>query len=964
MMKRNRSKMSILRKFRRTPSLLDPESYRALFEHHPDAVYLLNPDGKFLAANSRLFEELKMTSDQLYGMPFDPLLVEGDLRRVRSEFQLALNGEARSFEACVRNSSGQLIQILVTNVPMYRRGRVAGVFGIARNITAQRRTERALAASEQRYRIVANHIGQVIFESDLISDAAIWAGRSNEILGVDSSNLTAAKFSDSLNYVHPEDRQALLEKFREQGEDRSSDNFEIQFRWIRPDTQACITVVARGIRLSDGHRCYGVIEDVTEAQNLNAQLLASEERLRTVVEHTGQVVYERDATNGIQVTVGACTELFGVDCDRFSKFSYAERCKRVHPDDVQRVIAEWRKSCEQPGNYEVAYRALGKENHEHQVVERGVHLADRGVVIATIQDVSGEKRLLAALDERQRELQLMATAFERAEEAILVCDADFRILAANRSLLESLGHDMEALRGERPSFYDIADQGSMVVSALAVASEWAGELMQERASGEVFISRAGVTAVHAENGSIEHYIVNFSDISEERQLEHQVDYLSWHDSLTGLPNRDALMQWIRSTLAVGSEAHYGLYLLDFNRFKAVNDSYGHAVGDELIREAVMRLEALTGEGDYLARAAGDEFVIISRGVLDAETAERRAYEILSSFARPMDIDGRQIFFSASVGICFAPEQGRDPDELLRKLGVALSAAKQRGRNSYQLYQPRMDAEVRSRVQLEQGLQRAINENELELYYQPEVRVANGEIVALEALARWRSPQLGLVMPDRFVPIAENRGLIVELGRWVLREACGHIRQLRRLGIRVPISVNLAADQFLQADLVPMFWDTLSEFGLHGGDLGIEITESAAMLQPELTARVLGELNAIGIEAALDDFGTGHSSLAYLRRFPVKYVKLDQSFVRGLPHDRTDKGIVEAVINLSASLGMGVIAEGVERESQVRSLAEAGCEQAQGYYYSTPLSARESVELLRKRKHLPIPGYKGGRARPV
>lgn len=957
----NRGRSRIFRKFRRTPSLLDPESYRALFEHHPDAVYLLNPDGKFLAANSRLFEELMMTPDQLYGMLFDPLLDEADLDRVRDEFRAALNGEARSFEARVRNASGEMIQALVTNVPMYRRGRVAGVFGIARNITTQRRTEHALAASEQRYRIVANHIGQVIFESDLMADTAVWAGRGEEILGVNSSDLSTSKFSDCLQYVHQDDRQALLEKFGQPADRRAGDNFEIQFRWIRPDTQACITVVARGIRLIDGRRCYGVIEDVTEEENLNAQLLASEERLRTVVEHTGQVVYERNATNGVQVTVGACNELFGIDCDRFSRFSYVERCCRVHPDDVERVVTEWTGSCHQPGNYEIAYRTLGKEDREHQVIERGVHLADRGVVIATIQDVSGEKRLLAALDERQRELQLMATAFERAEEAILVCDADFRILAANRSLLESLGHEMQTLRGQRPSFYTIADQGPMVVSSLGMASEWAGELMQERASGEVFISRAGVSAVRAENGTIEHYVVNFSDISEERQLEHQVDYLSWHDSLTGLPNRDALMQWIRSTLAVGSEARYGLYLLDFNRFKAVNDSYGHAVGDELIREAVMRLESLTGERDYLARAAGDEFVVILRDVSDAETAERRAYEILSAFARPMDFDGRQIFFSASVGICFAPEQGRDPDELLRKLGVALSAAKQRGRNSYQLYQPRMDIEVRSRVQLEQGLQRAIGQNELELYYQPEVRVSNGEIVALEALARWRSPQLGLVMPDRFVPVAENRGLIGELGKWVLREACSHIRQLRRLGIRVPISVNLAADQFLQSDLVPMFWDTLSEFGLHGGDLGIEITESAAMLQPELTARLLGELKAIGIEAALDDFGTGHSSLAYLRRFPVSYVKLDQSFVRGLPHDRTDKGIVEAVINLAGSLGMGVIAEGVERESQVAALAEAGCEQAQGYYYSTPLSAKESVELLRKRGHLPIPGYRSGRA---
>lgn len=825
-----------------------------------------------------------------------------------------------------------------------------------------------LRASEERFRNIIKYTGQVVYEVDLDTDRAIWGGSCKEIMGLEVAELNSLDFEGRIRAVHEADREAVRKGLRPGG--GSGGPFSLRFRWLRPDDASLRQLTARGVYLPALRRVYGIIEDVTESVQLLETLQQREQELAenaavrqaildalpayvVLVDADGLIRFANAAWRQLGAANGGAAGAYDVGTNYFAVCAAAtgarEEETRAATSGIREVIADER-------------RAFAMEYTCHS--EAGQRWFRMAVTPCTIGGRPGAVIAHVNISDQIRaeaQLRLVATAFERADEAILICDREFRIQDVNRAYARISALAREQALGRVPSFLEIGEQGRIVRRTLADEGFFAGELMQRRENGEIYTSRASITAVTDSGGAVEHYVVNFSDISAERELELELDYLAWHDALTGLPNRAALEEWFR---ALPRETEgltpVALAFVDLDRFKIINESMGHAAGDELLKEVGRRLRRNCEPRDYVARPGGDEFLVALRGVSDANVAETRLAHLLGAVGAPFAYEGHAIYPSASAGICLAPRDGETLDVLLRKVEVALAAAKEAGRGRSQGYLPAMEETVEELGYIEHELRNALRKDELILHYQPEVRLSDGLVTGLEALVRWESPVLGLVPPGKFIPVAEETGLIVDIGAWVLREACRSIQRWRETDLRTgPLSVNLSAAQFLHADLIPLFRDTIRRYDVPTGGLRIEVTESVAMLDPERTVQALGDLRALGIEVAVDDFGTGYSSLAYLRRFPVQYIKLDRAFVRGLPEDETNASIVASVLDLARDLGMKVIAEGVETTAERDALRAAGCGEAQGYFFSPPLSGDDIPPLLRGHSTLPVEEADGG-----
>jgi diguanylate cyclase (GGDEF)-like protein len=429
------------------------------------------------------------------------------------------------------------------------------------------------------------------------------------------------------------------------------------------------------------------------------------------------------------------------------------------------------------------------------------------------------------------------------------------------------------------------------------------------------------------------WLTTHDDITEIRKIEGRIAHMALHDALTGLPNRVLLRQRIEAALPAAHRGQpFAVHCLDLDHFKSVNDTLGHPVGDELLKQATRRLTRCVRRLDTVARLGGDEFAIIQSGVDSADVATRLAQRICDALKQPFDISGHQVLIDVSIGIALAPQDGTDPDELLKNADLALYRAKGDGRGVYRYFESEMNAMMQERRRLEMALRTGVKEGQFELHYQPIVNVESSAITGFEALLRWNHPERGLVAPGEFLPLAEEIGLIIPLGEWVLREAC---RQAAAWPGNYRVAVNLSAHQFRSMNLVPTVIGALSTAGLPARRLELEITESALLNDSASTLRTLHMLRGLGVRIAMDDFGTGYSSLSYLRQFPFDKVKIDGSFVKELAEASESLAIVRAITGLGASLGMETTAEGVETEAQLDRIRAEGCSEIQGYFFSPP-----------------------------
>jgi diguanylate cyclase (GGDEF)-like protein/PAS domain S-box-containing protein len=449
------------------------------------------------------------------------------------------------------------------------------------------------------------------------------------------------------------------------------------------------------------------------------------------------------------------------------------------------------------------------------------------------------------------------------------------------------------------------------------------------------------------------------DITERRRAEEQLLHDAFHDSLTGLPNRALFLDHLN--LAVNHSRRrrgslFAVLFIDLDRFKVINDSLGHMVGDELLVAIARRLEICLRDGDTIARLGGDEFTILLDGITDYGDAQRVAERIQEVLEQPFSLAGRELFVTASVGIKYSGGGDEQPEELLRDADTAMYCAKALGKAQYQVFDARMHMQALTLLEIESDLRRAIDREEFEVNYQPIVSLESGRICGFEALVRWRHPVRGLILPSEFIPVAEETGLILQIDRWVLKQACLQMRGWQEalpVTRQMKISVNLSCKQFMQPAVVGQVLETLRETGLDPGSLKLEITESVMMEKGDYAMSVLEQLSQAGIELSLDDFGTGYSSLSYIHRFPVTTLKIDQSFIKRIGSEQNGE-IVRAVIALARNLGLEVVAEGIETVMQFDQLKALGCEQGQGYYFSQPIGGESATELLQREQCGKIP----------
>jgi diguanylate cyclase (GGDEF)-like protein/PAS domain S-box-containing protein len=451
-----------------------------------------------------------------------------------------------------------------------------------------------------------------------------------------------------------------------------------------------------------------------------------------------------------------------------------------------------------------------------------------------------------------------------------------------------------------------------------------------------------------ENGVFKGYRGTGTDITERRQAEEKIAFLAYHDALTGLPNRVLLQDRLQQAIAQAERVRNGLALvfLDLDNFKKINDSLGHAAGDALLREVAQRLKHCVRDSDTISRQGGDEFVLILRELRGVDSCVPVLGKIMESLQEPFIWEGNELSTSASLGIALYPEDGRDFETLRKKADLAMYRAKEAGRNTYRFFDEEMDEEAVEHLLMRSGLRRAVERGEFLLHYQPQIDLGSGRIIGAEALLRWQHPEYGLVPPGRFIPIAEESGLIVPIGEWVLREACRQCAQWLRAGLPpLVVAVNLSAAQFRRGSVEQAVRQALTDTGLPPVQLELELTESILIQDVESVLATVQRLKQLGIKVSIDDFGTGYSSLSYLKRFDIDKLKIDQSFIRDLASDPDDAAIVHAIIQMAHSLGLRAIAEGVETADMLQRLQVLGCDEAQGYHYARPLPAAEFERLL-------------------
>ncbi|UVM39022.1 EAL domain-containing protein [Pseudomonas sp. B21-017] len=546
--------------------------------------------------------------------------------------------------------------------------------------------------------------------------------------------------------------------------------------------------------------------------------------------------------------------------------------------------------------------------------------------------------------DRER-LRQAAAVFDCTREGVLVTNNKGLIVHVNRAFMEITGYQCEEVLGQRPSMFKSGHHPpgfyQSMFATLDSLGEWSGEIWNRRKSGEIYPQWQTIRLVHDDQGRLSQYVAVFSDISAIKNSEHELTRLAHHDPLTDLPNR--LLFTDRAGQAVASaQAHKrgcALLMIDLDHFKLINDSLGHSVGDQLLKGVAERLNTLFGPGITLARLSGDEFALLAENCPQPGHAAALAQRVIDGLKERFQIDRHSLFINASVGISLFPSDALSAEQLLRNADSALFKAKSAGRDSYALYTEELTAHAQQRVEIAFELRRALEQQELRVYYQPVHDLKTSRLIGVEALVRWEHPQRGLVSPAEFIPIAERTGLIAEIDAWVMRQACQQMCQWHAAGVVLSfVAVNVSSRLFARRELYQQVAQVLHDTGLDPAYLELEVTESAVMEDPEVALEQMHRLRELGVRLAIDDFGTGYSSLLRLKRLPVQKLKIDQGFVAGLPGDEDDAAIARVIVALAQSMGMQVHAEGIEQVEQAAFLLEHDCDLGQGYWFGRPVPA--------------------------
>lgn len=812
-----------------------------------------------------------------------------------------------------------------------------------------RARDRDLAASEEKFRETFDLVEIGLAHLDGQGKFLRVNRRMIEMLGYREAELIGQPLA---SIFHPEER-AILEAVP--GGSAASGNAagSREQRYVRKDGT---TLWARRstvfIRDETGTAKYALtaIEDVSQYHANQETLRTLNESLRAIVENSPLAIYS--------ITPGGIVTLWNPAAERLFGLKESEVLGRPSPlamADLADTTLDIRRrvlSGETVHNVEIEHGSEGRRT-SISLSAAPLKSGDGKIigVLVTCADITGLKTVERALEASEARFRALS---ESAMDIVTVIDGEGVILYQSPSVRHLLGVDPESMIGLN-QFDIIHKDDSPVIRERFKELISRGMLdrpveFRVRHADGTWRTLESIGKNCLDVPAIRGIIVNTRDVSERRAIQQRIQHLAYHDALTSLPNRSLLQDRVAQAIsrADRSGKRLAVMFIDIDNFKNINDTLGHDVGDELLREVARRLSASVRAHDTIARQGGDEFIVLLEELEGQAGAARVAQKILDALRSAFDVGGTNQHVSGSIGIALFPDDGKDSQTLMKNADTAMFHSKAQGKNTYHFFTSNMNIAVKRRAMLESSLRAAVKDGDFLLHYQPQVDLTTGRVVAVEALVRWNNQAGGIVMPGDFIPLAEETGLINDIGEWVMREGCMQARRWQADGIAPErVAINLSARQLGDAGFLGMVQRVLKETGLHPGCLELEITESQVMKQAEGSIQLLNELADMGIHLAVDDFGTGYSSLSYLKRLPITKLKIDQSFVRDITVDPNDTAIVVAIISMARSLDLEIIAEGIETLGQLNLLRAKGCAIGQGYYFSMPLSAEELMPVLQR-----------------
>lgn len=642
--------------------------------------------------------------------------------------------------------------------------------------------------------------------------------------------------------------------------------------------------------------------------------------------------------------------IFGMQPQEFGA-TYEAFLDRVHPEDRDLVNTAYSQSVRNENSYEITHRILTIDGGEKFVEEHCEHELDAdGNVVLSIGTVHDITETMQA----QRELLLASRVFSHTIEAIVITDAEMKILKANDAFYKISGYSPEEVLGHTPkilaSGWHDSDFYKDMWNSINNKGSWKGEIWDRKKNGELYAAEITIFRVNNQYDQTTHYVAISNDITEKKETERKMNQLVYFDFLTGLPNRNQMQEHItrRIDLAKLSEESFAVFMLDLDNFKTLNDSLGHQAGDRVLRTIGKRIKDVLDTGGAISRIGGDEFLGMINTIKTPTDAGKAIEDLIEAISDPVEVDGSTFTLGMSAGISIYPDDGIDFGILIQNAESAMYHAKNLGRGTYRFFTESMYITARDRLDLEHKLRTALNNRELHIQYQPKICLDSDRLLGMEALIRWTNQELGFVSPAKFIPVAEEIGVILSLGRWVLKQSCSEIRPLLKDYPNIRLSVNVSGRQLYQPGFYEEVMSILEETKFPPENLEFEITESVILENEKQALRLLEEIRHTGITLSLDDFGTGYSSLSILKHLPVHTLKIDRSFVKDLDSISNDIVFIRAIISLAKNLNLGTIAEGAETKKQVEILRQEKCDAIQGYYFAKPLDMSDLIAYLEKR----------------
>lgn len=850
---------------------------------------------------------------------------------------------------------------LVMRLPEQQDDSKAVILSIS-DITSRKLIELSLVERESFWSDVVRTVPDHLYVQDVISQRMIFSNHHlGHTLGYNKAELQqmGEYFWEIL--LHPEDAEHYHDLRQQQRQVGYTTQLQCQLRfrhrnnqWRRFDIREQALARDKSAQIT---RIIGVAKDITDQIEASESLRDSEQRYRMLAESISDVICSTDSQLALNYISPSVNAVLGYDVDWVFKNGWQSII--ANPQQLTGIYSLVEQVSRALGDIE----ALNKLRDEIQTQlflfdclradGRKVPIELRLVLVwdehGAFEGILGVGRDISQQRRAEKDLRMAATVFEHSTSAILITDPAGYIVQANEAFSRVSGYEVSDVLDQLPNMLTVDEQQEAhlryVLKQLHQHSTWEGEVWLKRRNGEHYPAWVGITAVFDDEGDLASYVCFFSDISERKASEQRIHRLAYYDALTHLPNRTLLQDRLHTALqsAERQKSWVVLMFLDLDRFKPINDSLGHAAGDRMLKEMATRLLGCVAEDDTVARMGGDEFTLLLQPRISREMALNRAIhvaeQILASLVKPFVLEGREFFVTASIGIALSPQDGNELSQLMKNADTAMYHAKERGKNNFQFYQADMNASALERLELESDLRHALDQNEFVLYYQPQFSGDGKRLTGAEALLRWRHPRRGLVPPGDFIPVLEELGLVVDVGDWVISEACRQLKTWHQNKVRVPkVSVNISARQFSDGQLGTRIATILKDTGLPPACLELELTESILMREVNEALHILDSLKNLGLSIAVDDFGTGYSSLNYLKQFPIDVLKIDRTFVDGLPSGEQDAQIARAIIAMAHSLNLAVIAEGVETHEQLDFLREHGCDEVQGYLFGRPMPA--------------------------